>query len=77
MNGQINLQLKQDRCVSPGRAAQILSSALGHGYSRASVYRLIESDDLKAHRIRKGGHIWVEVDSILALIKNTLETPAI
>lgn len=77
MNGQINLQLKHERCVPPARAAQILSSALGHGYSRQSVYRLIESGNLKAHRVRQGGHIWVEVDSVLALISKTLAAPAI
>ncbi len=77
MNGQINLPLKHERCVSPGRAAQILASSLGHGYSRQSVYRLIESGELKAHRVRQGGHIWVEVDSVLALISRTLAEPAI
>jgi hypothetical protein len=77
MNGQINLQLKHERCVSPGRAAQIMTSALGHGYSRKSVYRLVESGDLKAHRVRRGGHIWVDLDSVLALISKTLQEPAI
>jgi hypothetical protein len=77
MNGQINLPLKHERCVSTGRAAQILASSLGHGYSRQSLYRLIESGELKAHRVRHGGHIWVEVDSILALISKTLAEPAI
>jgi hypothetical protein len=77
MNGQISLPLKHDRCVSPGRAAQILASSLGHGYSRQSVYRLIESGDLKAHRVRRGGHIWVDMDSILSLISKTLTEPAI
>ncbi len=77
MTGQINLPLKHERCVAPQRAAQILASALGHGYSRQSVYRLIESGDLRAHRVRTGGHIWVEVDSVLELISKTLEKPAI
>ena len=77
MKGQINLPLKHERCVSPGRAAQILSSALGHGYSRQSVYRLVESGDLKAHRVREGGHIWVDLDSLLELISNALAKPAI
>jgi hypothetical protein len=77
MKGQINLPLKQERCVPPSRAAQILSSALGHGYSRQSVYRLIECGELKAHRMPHGGHIWVDVDSVLALISKTLTEPAI
>jgi hypothetical protein len=77
MNGQINLQLKHDRCVSPGRAAQIMTSALGHGYSRQSVYRLIESGDLKAHRVRRGARLWVDLDSILALVTKALQEPAI
>jgi hypothetical protein len=77
LNGQINLPLKHDRCVAPERAAQILASALGHGYSRQSVYRLIESGDLKSHRVRRAGRIWVEVDSILELISKTLNDPAI
>jgi hypothetical protein len=75
--GQINLPLKHDRCVPVQRAAQILASSLGHGYSRQSVRRLIESGDLKAHRVSRGGRIWVDVDSVLTLISKTLAEPAI
>lgn len=77
MNGQINLQLKQERCVVPQRAAHILTNALGHGFSRQSVYRLVESGDLRAHRLRRGGRIWIEMDSILDLITKTLNSPAV
>jgi hypothetical protein len=77
MNGQINLPLKHERCVPPGRAAQILASALGHSCSRQSIYRMVESGTLKAHRIPGAGRIWVEVDSLLELISKTLSGPAI
>jgi hypothetical protein len=73
--GQQNLPLRSDRCISPPRAAQILTSALGHGYSTQSVRRLVESGDLRAHRVRKGGYIWVEQDSVLELIKRVLNSP--
>jgi len=73
--GQQNLSLRCDRSISPARASQMLTSALGHGYSRQGVYRLIESGDLRAHRVRKGGYLWVEQDSVVELIQRVLNSP--
>jgi hypothetical protein len=74
-SGQQNLSLRYGRSISPARASQMLTAALGHGYSRQGVYKLIESGDLRAHRVRKGGYLWVEQDSVTALIQRVLNSP--
>ena len=67
--GQMGLQQRFDRCISPQRASQMMTDALGHGYSRRSVSRLVESGALRAHRVRKGGWLWIEQDSVRKLIE--------
>ena len=74
-SGQIGLPLKHDRCVTPRRASDILTKALGHGYSACSVKRLCESGEVRAHRVRKGGWWFIEMDSIVALIQRVLNEP--
>jgi hypothetical protein len=64
-----------NRCVSSARASRILANALGHGYSRQSVVRLIEEGSLHAHRLRRRGQWYIDSNSVLKLIQNILDTP--
>jgi len=73
--GQQNLPLRNERCISPKRASQIMTATLGHGCSIQSIYRLIESGELRAHRMRKLGWWWIEQDSVLEYIHQVQNEP--
>ena len=65
----------QERYVTPQSASHMLAHALGHGYSRQTVVRLVEEGRLRAHRLPPRGYIWIETDSVLALILSVLDAP--
>lgn len=55
-----------ERYISPTRASQILSNALGHVYSRQSVMRLLEAGVLVGHQMKARGHWWILSSSLSA-----------
>ena len=73
--GQHGLPLKVERCITPERASQLMANALGHSVSRQAVYRLIDSGELRAHRLHARGVFQVEMDSVLELIHKVLTSP--
>ena len=62
-----------ERYVSPARASQMLSYALGHGYSRQSIVRLLEAGILTGHQMTKRGRWWVLSSSLKAYTQSILE----
>jgi hypothetical protein len=63
---------KDDRYISPARASQILSRALGHGYSRQSIVRLLESGTLVGHQMTPRGRWWILSSSLRVYIQEIL-----
>jgi hypothetical protein len=57
-----------DRYISPARTSQILGAALGHGYSRQSVLRLLEEGILLGHQMKPRGRWWIVSSSVHAYI---------
>jgi excisionase family DNA binding protein len=72
---QSNLPLKVPGCVTPTRAAQMLSEKLGHEVSRQTVYRMIDDGRLTAHRVCAGGKWWIYTDSVHAAAEHILNDP--
>lgn len=60
------------RYVSPARASQMLSHALGHGYSRQSVVRLLESGALAGHQMTPRGRWWILSRSLRVYVESVL-----
>jgi hypothetical protein len=65
----------RSRCITPKRASQIMAAALGHNVSRQAIYRLIDSGELRAHRLHSRGVFQVEHFSLLELIERVLNSP--
>jgi hypothetical protein len=65
---QTNPAIERGRYISPARTSQILGAALGHGYSRQSVLRLLEEGLLLGHQMKPRGRWWIESSSIRAYI---------
>lgn len=63
----------QERYVSPERASQILAHVLGHGYSRQSVLRLLESGVLVGHQMTPRGRWWILSASVRAYAQSVLK----
>lgn len=60
------------RFLSPARASQILSHALGHGYSRQSIVRLLESGALAGHQMTPRGRWWILSSSLRVYLQSIL-----
>jgi hypothetical protein len=58
--------------VSPARASQILSHILGHGYSRQSIVRLLESGVLTGHQMTPRGRWWILSSSLRVYAQSIL-----
>lgn len=59
--------------ISPARASQILSHSLGHGYSRQSIVRLLESGVLTGHQMKPRGRWWILSSSLRAYAQSILK----
>ncbi len=64
------------RYISPARASQILGAALGHGYSRQSVLRLLEEGLLLGHQMKPRGRWWVVSRSVRTYIASLQDAEA-
>jgi hypothetical protein len=62
--------IEKERFLSPARVSQVLSRALGHGYSRQSIVRLLESGVLAGHRMTPRGHWRILSSSVRAYIES-------
>jgi hypothetical protein len=62
--------------VSPARASQILSHTLGHGYSRQSIVRLLESGALMGHQMTPRGRWWILSSSLRVYAQSILKQDA-
>jgi hypothetical protein len=62
--------------VSPARASQILSHTLGHGYSRQSILRLVESGLLMGHQMKPRGYWWILSSSLRVYAQSILKQNA-
>lgn len=73
---QAPLPLKCDRCITPERASQIMMSALGHGFSRTQILRLLDEGRLRGHQLKPRSRWWVETESVYELIQTILPEPS-
>lgn len=64
--------IEAQRYLSPARASQILSHELGHGYSRQSIVRLLESGALAGHQMTPRGRWWILSGSLRIYIQSVL-----
>ncbi len=62
--GEQKPRVATDRYISPARASQIMHWALGHGYSRKSVVRLLEQGALQGHQMKPRGRWWILASSV-------------
>lgn len=67
---------KTEHYVSPARASQILSHTLGHGYSRQSIVRLLESGVLTGHQMTPRGRWWILSSSLRVYAQSILRQDA-